>query len=167
GSPWRRGNPPLKELRPARLVPVVLEDVQHPAGPLLTRFIVVAIDLAPGLVHVLAEVVEVQPQGVQRQALPLDLVADPRRAIDVAHLLVGPVEVDPAGFPAHQPPGHLAIAPRAADQPVVLGLVVEGDDLELLVLLVDARLPRRQRSPLPPPPPPLPLHLPPPPPLLA
>ena len=41
------------------------------------------------------------------------------------------------------------VAPRAADQPVLLLLVVVGDDLELLVPLVGARPPRRQRPRLP------------------
>ena len=46
----------------------------------------------PRLVHVVGEVVEVQPDGVQGQALPLDLVADPVGPVHVGHLLLGQVE---------------------------------------------------------------------------
>src|SRR3954453_5450487 len=153
---------PFEQLLPGRLVARVLEDVEYPAGPFLAGGVVVAVGLPPRLVNVLAEVVEVQPQVVQWKALPPNLIADPRRAIDVAHLLISQVQADPACLPAHPPPRLLVVAPRAADQAMLLGLVVVGDDLELLVALIGPRLPRRQGPGSLAPPPPLLFDLPPP-----
>ena len=54
------------------------ERVQQCARPLLARIVRVSIDLAPRLMDVLAQVIKVQTEGIQRQTLLLNLVANPR-----------------------------------------------------------------------------------------
>src|SRR5581483_2524190 len=63
---------------------------------------------------------------------PLDLVLDPLRAIDYAHLVIRLVQPHPPGVPTHQAAGLLAVAAGDRHQAMFRRVVVERDDLELL-----------------------------------
>ena len=77
--------------------------------------------------------------------MPLHLIANPGRAIDIANLLIGLIQSDATRFATHQAARNLAVAPGAIHQTMRLGLVVIGDDLEFLILLIRTRLRSRQR----------------------
>lgn len=140
--------PPRYQLLPARFLALVLERVQSRPRPLLAAFVLLTVNLPPGLVDVCAAVVKVQTPSIQRQALRMDLIADAQRPIDVAHLLVRSVQPDTACWTPHPPTGGLVVAARAGHQPMRLRLLVGSDDLELLVLLICSRLAWRQRPSL-------------------
>jgi hypothetical protein len=67
-----------------------------------------------------------------------DLVANPRRAIDVANPFVGLVKSDLDGHALHHSPGNRVVPARAGHVTPLLLLVVEHNHFELLVRLIGA-----------------------------
>src|SRR6516165_1867800 len=116
--------------------------MQKLARPLFPGLIFFAIDVTPSLVHMLTEVVEVQTERIQGEVLSRNLIADPLGAIDEPYLLVGPIQLNAVRLATHHASRRLVVAARAANQAVLLVLIVVAHDFELFVLLIGSGLGR-------------------------
>src|SRR4051812_15846769 len=144
----RKPSSPLHQVFPGGIISVALERMQNLAHPSFTFPRVCSIHGAAGLMHLFAEMVEVQAQAVEFGQMMLHLLANPRRAVDGADSLIGAPEAQAIRLAPQQMAGRPGVQVRDGHMLALHVLAVEVDHLEFLPRQVRPFPQGRQRTAL-------------------